>query len=58
MSNIDTTSLTNDLEKNEQICIGLKSLINSACSRESLSAIVEELCDRSESLKNKCGTFN
>jgi len=58
MSNQDHTLLTSELEKNEQICLGLKVLIDSGCSRESLSAVAEELCDRSELLKNKYGTFN
>lgn len=58
MSNQDCTSLTHELEKNEQICIGLKALIDNGCSRESLSVLAEELCDRSESLKNKYGSYN
>ncbi len=51
-------SLTNELELNEQFCLSLKSLIDSGCSRESLSTIAEELCDRAESIKNKHGSFN
>lgn len=58
MSKQDYTSLTSELESNEQFCMSLKSLIDSDCCRESLSVIAEELCDRSEQLKYKFGTFN
>ena len=58
MSNQDCTLLTSELEKNEQFCLGFKSLIDSGCSQEALSALAEELCDKSESLKNKFGVFN
>ena len=54
----DYTSLTNELEKNEQLCISLKSLVDSGCSKESLSTVVEELCDRAEYIKNQYGSFN
>lgn len=58
MSNKNSTLLTSELEKNDQFCLGLKSLIDSGCSQQALSTLVEELCDKSESLKNTFGTFN
>jgi hypothetical protein len=58
MHDINKVELTNDLENNDLLCMGLKSLIDSGCSRESLSTVVEELCNTSESLRNKYGTFN
>jgi len=58
MSDTNKARLTNDLEKNEMLCLGLKSLIDSGSSQNSLSVVVEELCDNSESLRNKYGTFN
>jgi hypothetical protein len=58
VSDTNEARLTNDLENNEMLCLGLKALIDSGSSRKSLSAVVEELCDSSESLKNKYGTFN
>jgi hypothetical protein len=58
MSNEDCTLLTSELEKNEQFCHGLKSLIDSGCSMETLSELAEELCDKSESLKNRFGVFS
>ena len=57
MSNQDCTLLTNELEKNEQFCMSLKSLIDSGCSKESLSVVAEELCDRAELIKNTYGSF-
>jgi len=50
--------LTNELEKNEQICMSLKSLIDNDCSKEVLSTLAEELCDKSEYMKNTFGVFN
>lgn len=58
MSDTNKARLTNDLEKNEMLCLGLKALIDSGSSQNSLSVVVEELCDSSESLRNKYGTFN
>ncbi len=58
MSDTNKTRLTNDLENNEMLCLGLKALIDGGSSQKSLSIVVEELCDSSESLKNKYGTFN
>jgi hypothetical protein len=58
MSNAKKSILTNVLENNELLCLGLKALIDGGSSRESLSTVVEGLCDSSESLKNKYGTFN
>lgn len=58
MSDSNKVQLTNDLEKNSMLCLGLKALIDCGCSQESLSTIVEELCDSSEFLKNRYSTFN
>lgn len=58
MSEQDYTLLTNELEKNEQICISLKLLIDNDCSKEVLSILVEELCDKSEHMKNRFGVFD
>jgi hypothetical protein len=58
MSNQDCTLLTSELEKNEQFCQSLKTLIQNGCSRETLSVLAEELCDNSESIRNRFGTFN
>ena len=58
MSNQDCTLLTSELEKNNQFCIGLKSLIDGDCSKEALLSLTEELCDKSESLVHRFGTFN
>ena len=52
MTNQDYTVLKNELEKNEQFCMSVKSLIDNGCSRETLSMLAEELCDRAESIKN------
>lgn len=58
MSKQDYTLLTSELEKNEQICMSLKSLIDNDCSKEVLSTLAEELCDKSEQMKNTFGVFN
>lgn len=58
MPNQDHTLLTSELEKNDQFCLGLKSLIDSGCSQQTLSTLVDELCDKSEILKNTFGTFS
>jgi hypothetical protein len=57
MSTPDYTSLTAELEKNEQICLSLKGLIDCSCTQETLSVLAEELCDKAEHLKNRYGTF-
>ena len=57
MSNQDNILLTTELEKNAQFCMGLKVLIDNDCSKETLSNIAEELCDSSESLRDKFGIF-
>ena len=54
----DYTLLTSELEKNDQFCMSLKSLIDNGCSKEVLSALAEELCDKSEYMKNRFGVFN
>ncbi|WP_157465853.1 hypothetical protein [Colwellia sp. TT2012] len=54
----DYTLLTRELEKNDQFCMSLKSLIDNDCSKEVLSALAEELCDKSEYMKNRFGVFN
>lgn len=53
MTNKDYTLLPSELEKNEQLCISLKALIDNDCSRKTLSIIAEELCDSIEILKNR-----
>jgi hypothetical protein len=58
MPDTNKNLLTNELENNEMLCLGLKALIDGGGSRKSLSTVVEELCNSSESLKNKYGTFN
>lgn len=58
MSSQKDTLLTNELEKNQQICLGLKALVDSGFSHQSLSVVVDELCDKSDSLKNTFGTFS
>ncbi|MBU2871372.1 hypothetical protein [Colwellia sp. E2M01] len=58
MPNQDYTSLASELEKNEQICISLKSLIDSDCSKQTLSVLAEELCDKSETIKYLFGVHN
>jgi hypothetical protein len=45
--NVLTTEQT---DKHMQFCIGLKALIDGGCSLKSLSNVVEELCDQSESI--------
>jgi hypothetical protein len=45
--NILTTEHTN---KHVQFCTGLKALIDGGCSLESLSNVVEELCNQSENI--------
>lgn len=57
MPNPDYTLLTDELEKNEQICLSLKGLIDSHCTQHTLSVLAEELCDKAEHLKNRYGTF-
>ena len=47
-SNIVLT--TDHTNKHMQFCIGLKALIDGGCSLESLSNVVEELCNQSESI--------
>jgi len=47
MSNLDLTNIT---AKHVQFCNGLKALIDGGCSLESLSDVVEELCNQSESI--------
>jgi len=51
------TLLTAELEKNEQMCMSLKALIDFGCSRDTLSVLAEELCDQTESMKNRYGVF-
>jgi hypothetical protein len=58
MPNQDCTLLTNELEKNEQFCMSLKSLIDSGCSKKTLSALAEEICDKSETIKYMFGALN
>lgn len=58
MTNPDYTLLPKELEKNEQMCMSLKSLIDNDCSRETLSVLADELCDRTEFLKNRYCTFS
>jgi len=48
MSKTKNELLTNITEKHVQFCIGLKSLIDGGCTVDSLSDIVEELCNQSE----------
>jgi hypothetical protein len=50
MSKIDSTALSIELEKNNQFCLGLKSLISSGCKQEVIDDLLEELCDKSEML--------
>jgi len=47
MTNSDLTNIT---AKHIQFCHGLKALIDGGCSVDSLSDVVEELCDQSESI--------
>jgi hypothetical protein len=57
---INTVLTTVHTDKHMQCCIGLKALIEGGCSLESLSNVVEELCDQSEnihalnSIANQC----
>lgn len=55
MSNIDITALKIELEKNNQFCLGLKSLITSGCKPSSIDELLEQLCDKSEGLLLKFG---
>lgn len=57
MPNQDYTLLTSELEKNDQICMSLKLLIDNDCSKEIVSALAEELCDKSEYMKSRFGVF-
>jgi hypothetical protein len=53
MSKIDSTALSIELEKNNQFCLGLKSLISSGCNKEIIDDLLEQLCDKSEYLASK-----
>lgn len=49
----NTLPLVELTNKQVQFCIGIKSLLDSDCSKESISAAMEELCDRMESIHFK-----
>jgi hypothetical protein len=57
MSNLDNLLLTNITEKHVQFCIGLKAIIDGGCSVDSISDVVEELCNQSESI-HQLSSFN
>lgn len=44
------SNLKSITEKHVQFCTGLKALIDGGCSLDSLSDVVEELCDQSEQI--------
>ncbi|MFT5298156.1 MAG: hypothetical protein ACI9YH_004203 [Colwellia sp.] len=50
MSNLENLLLTNITAKHVQFCNGLKGLIDGGCSLDSLSNVIEELCDQSENI--------
>lgn len=50
MSKANNELLTNITEKHVQFCHGLKALIDGGCSVDSLSNVIEELCNQSESI--------
>jgi hypothetical protein len=50
MSKLNNLLLTDMTEKHVQFCIGLKALIDGGCSIDSISDVVEELCNQSESI--------
>lgn len=50
MTNNYDTALKQELEKNEQFCIALKTLINIGSDKEVVEDLLERLCDRAEKL--------
>lgn len=50
MFECDNTVLIELASKHAQFCVGLKSIIDGGCSFDSLSGLLEELCDQSESI--------
>lgn len=57
MSNLNNTLLTELTAKHVQFCLGLKTLIDSGCSLESLNNVIEELCDQTEDIHLRSATI-
>jgi hypothetical protein len=58
MSNLNNTLLTDITAKHVQFCLGLKALVDGGCSLESLSNVMEELCDQTETIHLRSGIIN
>ncbi|MFT5298518.1 MAG: hypothetical protein ACI9YH_004566 [Colwellia sp.] len=50
MLNITNELLINTTAKHVQFCNGLKALIDGGCSVDSISNVIEELCNQSENI--------
>ena len=50
MSTLNNTALTEFTSKHVQFCLGVKTLVDGDCSKDSLNSLLEELCDQSEAI--------